>query len=175
MTTTVKTALAALMLTCVCVNTRAEAAAACANPQDISAVRAAAIQQRLMVAALSCHAIDRYNNFVIAYRKDLQASDVALQTFFRRLNGQKGTADYHAFKTRLANTSSMDSIHDAGGFCASAEAAFDTALDGRKASLATFVAGQTTTVDSEFTPCPAPVKPSPNRAKTVVASRGGTK
>src|SRR5215470_9252891 len=60
MSKTVRGALTALMFTCVCANARAENAA-CANPQDMSAVRAAAVQQQLMVAALSCHAIDQYN------------------------------------------------------------------------------------------------------------------
>jgi len=175
MNTRLRIALIALMLTCVGANARAAGAAACANPQDMSAVRAAAVQQQLMVAALSCHAVDQYNKFVLTYRKDLQASDLALQTFFRRLHGQGGTADYHAFKTRLANTSSMDSIHDIGGFCASAQAAFDVALNERKASLATFVAGQTTGVDRGFTPCPSQLKPNPSRAKTVVASKGDSK
>jgi hypothetical protein len=175
MNKTLRTAVTALMLTGVCANAWAENVAACANPQDISAVRVAAVQQQLMVAALSCHAIDQYNNFVVAYRKDLQASDLALQGFFTRLHGQAGTADYHAFKTRLANTSSMDSIHDIAGFCANAQAAFDAALNGAKPTLATFVAGQTTRVDAEFTPCPSQIKPNPSRAKTVVASGGGGK
>jgi hypothetical protein len=169
-----KTSVAALMLTCISANAWGANAVACANPQDMSAVRVAAVQQQLMVAALTCQAVDKYNDFVLAYRKDLQASDLALQGFFRRLHGQSGTADYHAFKTRLANTSSMDSIHDIRGFCANAQAAFDTALNTGKASLAVFVAGQTTGVDGEFTPCPSQIKPNPTpaRAKTVVASEG---
>ena len=44
-----------------------------------------------MVAALSCNAIQVYNDFVHAYQKELQASDRALQNFFRRLNGATGT------------------------------------------------------------------------------------
>jgi hypothetical protein len=125
-----------------------------------------------MVAAFSCQAIDRYNTFVLAYRKDLQASDLALQRFFRRLYGQTGTADYHAFKTRLANTSSIDSIHDVRGFCATAQARFDAALTARKTSLAAFVAEQPLEVDREFAPCPAQPKPSPKRAQTAAASTG---
>src|SRR6185437_9187615 len=54
----------------------------CVGSDDVYALRAAAVQQRLMVAALTCHATDRYNQFVISYRKDLQASDLALQKFF---------------------------------------------------------------------------------------------
>ena len=73
----------------------------------MTAIKAAAVQQRLMVAALSCDAAQLYNRFVTSYQRELQASDRALQNFFRRLNGKTGTEDYHAFKTRLANASSM--------------------------------------------------------------------
>jgi hypothetical protein len=70
------------------------------------------------------------------------------------LYGQTGTADYHAFKTRLANTSSIDSIHDVRGYCANAQATFDAALSDRKASLAMFLASQPTEADGAFAPCP---------------------
>src|SRR5579863_3853799 len=111
-----RTGAAALMLTCMAGNVMAATQAGCARPEDMSAVRTAAIQQRLMVAALSCDAAHLYNNFVSQYQKDLQASDRALQNFFRRLNGRTGTDDYHAFKTRLANASSMQSIGDITGY-----------------------------------------------------------
>jgi len=103
----VRTGAAALMLTGMAGNVMAATQAGCARPEDMTAVKAAAIQQRLMVAALSCDAAQLYNKFVSTYQKDLQASDRALQNFFRRMNGKSGTEDYHAFKTRLANASSM--------------------------------------------------------------------
>jgi hypothetical protein len=148
-----KSTATALMLTCMGGDVMAAAnSASCANSEDMLAVRTAAVQQRLMVAALSCHAIERYNNFVITYQKDLQASDRALQNFFRRLNGQTGVADYHSFKTRLANTSSLQSIRDTS-YCADAQATFDAALTDTKRSLPVFLAGQTTAVDNAFSPC----------------------
>ena len=148
-----KSTATALMLTCMGGDVLAAAnSASCANSEDMLAVRTAAVQQRLMVAALSCHAIERYNNFVISYQKDLQASDRALQNFFRRLNGQTGVADYHSFKTRLANTSSLQSIRDTS-YCADAQATFDAALTDTKRSLPVFLAGQTTAVDNAFSPC----------------------
>src|SRR5215212_9303218 len=105
----VKTGAAALMLTCMASNVLAAAATAsgCARPVEINALKTAAMQQRLMVAALSCGESQSYNTFVRSYQKELQASDKELQTYFRRVNGKTGTADYHAYKTRLANTSSM--------------------------------------------------------------------
>ena len=125
----------------------------CAGSDDVYALRAAAVQQRLMVAALTCHATDRYNQFVISYRKDLQASDLALQKFFRRLNGQTGTADYHSFKTRLANASSMDSIRDTS-YCANAEATFTAALEARNKSLRIFLADKPAADERGYASCP---------------------
>ena len=149
----VKTGAAALMLTCMAGNVWAATANGCARPEDMNAIKAAAVQQRLMVAALSCDAVQLYNKFVTAYQKDLQASDRALQNFFRRLNGRAGEENYHAFKTRLANASSMQSIGDITGYCASAKEVFSAALDGPKANLTVFISGQTTSADNAFSPC----------------------
>jgi hypothetical protein len=148
-----RTGAAALMLTGMAGNAMAATQAGCARPEDMSAVKAAAIQQRLMVAALSCDAAQLYNSFVTTYQKDLQASDRALQNFFRRLNGKSGTEDYHAFKTRLANASSMQSIGDITGYCASAKQLFETALNSEKSPLTAFVANQETAVDNQFSRC----------------------
>jgi len=150
-----KTGATALMLCAMAGNVWAAGASAagCARPEDMTAIKAAAVQQKLMVAALSCNAVQLYNNFVIAYRKELQASDRALQNFFRRLNGATGTEDYHAFKTRLANTSSMQSIGDIAGYCASAQEAFAAALNSARANLAVFVSQQSTPADDAFLPC----------------------
>jgi len=149
----VKTGAAALMLTCMAGNAWAATAAGCARPEDMNAIKAAAVQQKLMVAALSCDAVQLYNNFVTSYQKELQASDRSLQNFFRRLNGRTGTEDYHAFKTRLANASSMQSIGDITGYCASAKQVFAAALDAPKSSLAVFISGQATSADNAFSPC----------------------
>jgi hypothetical protein len=150
-----KTGVTALMLTCMAGNVWAATtnAAGCARPEDMTAIKAAAVQQRLMVAALSCNAIQLYNKFVVSYQKELQNSDQALQNFFRRLKGKTGTEEYHAFKTRLANASSMQSIGDITGYCASAKEVFDTALSSAKTNLAVFVSGQTTSADDTFSPC----------------------
>jgi len=53
-----RTGAAALMLTCMAGNVLAATteAAGCARPEDMTAIKAAAVQQKLMVAALSCNA-----------------------------------------------------------------------------------------------------------------------
>lgn len=154
----VKTGAAALMISCMAGNVFAATAAAagCVRPDEITALKAAAVQQRLMVAALSCDAIKLYNDFVKSYQKELQASDRALQNFFRRLNGAKGNEDYHAYKTRLANASSMQSIGNILSYCSDAKASFDASLGDNKSALATFISSQDAFVDGSFAPCPAP-------------------
>lgn len=176
----VKTGAAALMLTCMAGNVWAAAATAagCARPADMSALQTAAKQQRLMVAALSCNAAPLYNDFVRTYQKELQDSDKTLEAYFRRLNGQTGTSDYHAYKTRMANASSIQSIHDITAYCASAKAAFEEALGSAKLTLVAFVSD--TVVDDAFAPCQyrtagSPEQTTPPRAKpvqTVIPAQG---
>jgi hypothetical protein len=114
------------------------AAPRCATPTDVAAFRSAAIQQQLMVAALTCHNIDEYNRFVTAYRPQLQRSDNDLKSYFRR---QGSEAAYDTFKTKLANLSSLSNIADSQAYCATAAASFEAAFSGRQ-TLDQFVADQ---------------------------------
>ncbi|MEE8439851.1 MAG: hypothetical protein V3S07_09695 [Micropepsaceae bacterium] len=125
----------------------------CARSQDLRAVNAAVIKQRLMVAGYSCQAADSYNDFIRAYRRDLQDSDYDLQTFFYRLYGQEGDRALDSFKTRIANISMVNSVTDTGAYCASARASFDTAMSIRRKSLETFLVSQTTGTAERFAPC----------------------
>ena len=107
------------------------AGAACLAPRDEAALKTAALQQYLMVAALTCHDTGAYNDFVMSHRGELQESDRNLLNFFLSRSAESGDADYNAYKTWLANVSSMRSLHDPR-FCRIAFAAFDAALDGSK-------------------------------------------
>jgi hypothetical protein len=148
-----KTGATALMLVCMAQNAWAATdSSGCARSEDISAVRATAIQQRLMVAAFSCRSIELYNTFVRSYQADLQASDRQLQNFFQRLYGHSGESHYHSFKTRLANASSLQSINDPQ-YCASAQATFDEALSRGRKSLTAFVATQPSAEERAFSSC----------------------
>lgn len=117
----------------------AAAAARCEAP-DLAALNTAALQQELMVAALTCRASGDYNAFVSAYRPDLIAADARVASFFTRQDGRAGLAGYNAFKTRLANDSSLHSLADIGGYCADAQAIFATALPREGLSLADLIA-----------------------------------
>ncbi len=62
---------------------QALASGACARPSEAIALKTAAMQQELMVAALYCNDVGLYNRFVVSYQHDLQNSDAALLSFFR--------------------------------------------------------------------------------------------
>lgn len=113
----------------------------CAQPQEVTAVAATSIQQELMVAALTCNEIARFNEFQTSFGPELRSSDRALMNMFKRLYGGRGEAEYHAFKTRLANNSEMRSIHGNHEYCETAALVFAAALAPSKPSLADFVAG----------------------------------
>ena len=114
----------------------------CARPDEVTAIQAAAVQQQLMVAALYCNDTSSYNAFQTSYNKELNKSDKALLSMFRRLYGwRKGDDEYNAFKTRLANDSSLRSIHDHAGYCGEASSVFAAALAPQKPMLADFVSG----------------------------------
>ena len=118
------------------------AAPKCATPADVTAIQAAAVQQELMVAALTCNEVTNFNAFQISFSSELRSSDRRLMSMFRRLYGaRQGGAEYHAFKTRLANSSSIRSIHDNAGYCHETQMVFAAALVPQKPALADFVSG----------------------------------
>jgi hypothetical protein len=129
----------------------------CALPEEVSAVQAAAIQQELMVAALTCNEVSRFNAFQTGFGPELRASDAKLERMFKRLFGPaRGEAEYHAFKTKLANDSSMRSIRDNPGYCQEAAAMFTQALAPVKPALVTFANGTQVVIEQRpADACPA--------------------
>jgi len=125
----------------------------CAKPEEMTAMQTAAVQQELMVAALTCNAVTLYNAFVTGYQKELQASDKSLKKLYLRLRGKTGMEGYNAFKTKLANASSIKSIRNITEFCANAQAAFGTALGPAKSTLAAFVSGHPSEDNDGITAC----------------------
>jgi hypothetical protein len=140
----------------------------CARPDEVTAIQAATIQQQLMVAALTCNEISRFNAFQTGYSKELRGSDAALQRMFQRLYGpRQGVSEYHAFKTRLANNSSIRSIHSNPDFCREASQVFAAALGQDRPSLAGFVSGIDVIEQSPINSCEIKVAMGLAGAKTV--------
>lgn len=126
----------------------------CATPADVTAIQAAAVQQELMVAALTCNEVTNFNAFQTSFSTELRSSDRHLLSMFRRLYGaRQGSAEYHAFKTRLANGSSIRSIHDNASYCHETQLVFAAALAPQKPALADFVSGVAVHEDSPVDSC----------------------
>ena len=129
------------------------AADVCARAPDLVALQVAALQQQLMVAALTCNDVSLYNSFVITYQTDLVASDEALKAFFDRFGDSDGTSAYHTFKTKMANVYSVRSAADQKRFCATARTAFAPALKAEKLNLASFAMSQPSPINEPYTNC----------------------
>lgn len=126
----------------------------CAKADEVSAIQAAAIQQQLMVAALTCGEIPNFNAFQTSFGPELRTSDAKLEHMFKRLFGAgRGEEQYHAFKTRMANDSSIRSIHDNEAYCHAARMVFAAALAPAKPALTDFVAGIPVTDASPVDSC----------------------
>jgi hypothetical protein len=108
----------------------------------MTAIQVAAVQQELMVAALTCNEIEHFNAFQTGFAPELRVWDARLMKMFQRLFGyRQGQGEYHAFKTRLANNSSIRSIRNNPDFCHEAGQVFAAALVSQKPTLEAFVAG----------------------------------
>lgn len=149
-----KIAAVTLSLTMIAACGDAMGAARCARRDEVTAVQTAMIQQELMVAALTCNEVTRFNAFQTSFSRELRAYDATLERMFKRLYGsRRGEAEYHAFKTRLANHSSIRSIHNNSDYCREASLVFGAALTPEKPSLATFVSGVQVFEDSPVDSC----------------------
>jgi hypothetical protein len=126
-----------------------EALAACAGPQEMTALRVAALRQHLMVAALACHEAPSFNQFVTSYQSEFLDSDHVLIKFFKRQGS--GESGYNAYKTREANDSSLRSLSDPR-FCGAAEEAFYIALH-RNLSLSELATEEAALVHTGYASC----------------------
>ena len=143
------------------------AAPECGSVVDQAALRTAALQQELMVAALTCHDVNEYNQFVLGHQSELVSSDDALKAYFQRGNKLSGMATYNKYKTELANEASLQSSRDLDSFCGAAAREFDSVL--RPASLAAIVAHVELMSSAPDSNCPVLADNRPER--TIVAAR----
>jgi hypothetical protein len=104
----------------------------CASPAEVTTLMVAEIQQRLMVAAYTCHYVEYYNRLVITHRTELRKSDKRMLHLFTSHDGSAGDDEYNAFKTRLANLSSRESNDYPGTFCYRAQQLFTAVLYQRR-------------------------------------------
>jgi hypothetical protein len=129
------------------------AAEICARPDEALALKTAALQQELMVAALSCDDAGAYNRFVISHQRELQDSDATLLNYFQRASQRTGTENYSTYKTALANDFSLASLRGGRAFCYAAETAFGDAFNARNPSLAAFVSTEPVAESADYPSC----------------------
>lgn len=122
----------------------------CAKPDEAMALKTAAMQQQLMVAALYCNDVAPYNRFVTSHQHELQQSDAMLLSYFQ--HGHGGSTAYHAYKTGLANDFSLTGLHGMQNFCAAANTAFD-AEQSSGGTLASFISTQSVRGTEAYPAC----------------------
>ena len=156
----------ALLTTALLIANPAFAMPGCGSAADRAALKTAALQQELMVAAYRCHDVNEYNQFVLGHRSELISSDDALKAYFQNGDKQRGTATYNKYKTELANAASLESSQDLDTFCGAAAREFDVAL--QPYSLASIVARVDLMADPAPENCPvlADNRPFPTPAAT---------
>jgi hypothetical protein len=149
--------------------TPAAAAERCASPSEMTTLRVAALQQQLMVAALTCHQARAYNRFVLAYRPQLRRSDHAMLALFLHSDRADGDADYNAYKTRLANLAMLKENKNVRAFCGAARRDFRAAKARR--SLALLAAEEQLAVRMPFEACSSEASIAPRRVRFTIVHR----
>jgi hypothetical protein len=163
-----KVSVGAVCAAALAMTANAAAAPRCARPDEVTAIQVAMIQQELMVAALTCNEVPHFNAFQTNFGPELRTSDNTLERMFKRLYGaSRGEAEYHAFKTRLANHSSIRSIRDNVSYCQEAGVVFSAALTPDKPSLGSFASGVQVVEDSPVSSCEVKVQVGLAGAKIV--------
>ena len=116
----------------------------CAQPAEVAAIQTTVVDQQLVDAALACGDATRdgFNSYRTSYGTELRGSDKLLLNMFKRIyGGSKGDAAYNLFKTDMASKAELRRVHDAAGFCHSADLVLAAANAPQKPSLKDFVAG----------------------------------
>ena len=129
----------------------------CTRPAEHAAFDLAALKSALMVTALTCHAEERYNQFIGRYRADLVKAERALGSYFVRAHGgQKAFDDY---VTSLANAQSEADIRLGGTICDQRLAMFDRVMAlSSTAELPRFAGTQAIPQPKPVEDCPAAVR-----------------
>ena len=168
---------AAAVLTAACIAVTGVAAAAkkapaaapapaCVKGADEMALQIRVVQTDLMVAALSCSASARYNEFVKGNQPVLMAAHTQLTKFFTAKRG--GAKALNAFITKLANDSSMRSVQNIALFCQETGWLYDAILSPTRGDLPTFIQPLLIAQRHGYQPC------EPRPSYVVLGPKGPT-
>jgi len=116
----------------------------CAEPAEVAAIQTTVVDQQLVDAALTCGDATRegFNAYRTSFGPELRGTDKLLLNMFKRIyGGSKGDAAYNLFKTDMASKAELRRVHDAQGFCHSADLVLAAANGPQKPTLKDFVSG----------------------------------
>jgi hypothetical protein len=140
----------------------------CTRPAEKAAFDVVGLKSELMVTAIACQAQDKYNVFVVRFRRDLVSLERVLTSYFARTAGRHATQEHDDYITSLANSESQDGITRGVLFCNEHLSMFDDVMalkDG--AALQTYAAGKVLAQPIALVVCPLP---PPKKLKKVAAA-----
>lgn len=147
----------------------------CAQPAEVSAIQTTVVDQQLVDAALTCGDAtrDHFNAYRMSFGAELRRTDKALLGMFKRVyGGSRGDAAYNLFKTDMASKAELRRVHDATGFCQSAELVLAAANAPAKPALGDFVAGvPVTDVETPVNSCAVKIEVALKGVEAVPAVR----
>jgi hypothetical protein len=128
-------------------------AAVCIRPGDAAALNAKALQSELMVSALACEEVDRYNAWVRQFEREIVANGATLKHLFRQAYGSAAETRLGQFVTALANEAAMRSAVEKARFCAGTARVFDRVLIMTGPEFLAYVAGPDFANRHDFAEC----------------------
>jgi hypothetical protein len=128
-------------------------AKACAKPDEKEAFDVTGLKTHLMIAALACGSVDKYNTFVLHNRPALVKQDAKLAAYFSRAFGRGKVGQDHldSYKTDLANVQQQQRSRDAQ-FCATSDSLFGQAMAGSNSADIGVLATSTPIAQPVFVP-----------------------
>ncbi len=131
----------------------------CAKPADVTAFQVAGLKAKLMVTAITCSQQDRYNDFVVRFRKDLMVHEHNLHAYFTRIIGGRAQHEHDDYITSLANTQSESGIQQGTLFCQQNVSIFTEVLALTKdADLPTYAASKSFPQPIDIVACSEPTR-----------------
>ncbi len=142
------------------------ATAQCVRPGDYPAFDITALQNKLMVTALTCDARDKYDAFVMKYRPELASQNKALSNYFSRANSRRARQQQDDYMTQLSNSQSSTGLRQGTLYCQYNLGVFDEVMALRSsAELTDYAAGKSVMQPIPMSECGTAAAPA-TRSRT---------
>lgn len=143
------------------------ATAQCVRSGEYPAFDITALQNKLMVTALTCDARDKYDAFVMKYRPELVSQEKALSSYFSRAPGRRARQQHDDYMTQLSNSQSSTGLRQGSLYCRYNLGVFDEVMALRSsAELTDYAAGKSVAQPIQMSECgPAAAPATRSRAR----------